>query len=423
MVSGTSGLPVGEVRGFRDGLLNVHLGRRISRDDRFRFHGRSPGERVGFAPRKLLVNGRVVSHAGPDEVVAMEVRSDSFAGVSERAEGTLYRVDVGARKEAHHREKKFRERKTPKGAAPDMQRVAEVLRDLFGNPAPTFKPPGGKRREKVHGRGSGGIGGAAWVKVRSLADTTMLLPLRPAKFIVELGRRDKGQRTSGKRRKKQVPVVWALPPIIFERDLQHYAQRIKQLMAEGYTEFQLGHIGQRALFLSSPGKLAKGLTLYGDYTLNILNSLALRSVRGLGISGAQFSPETDRENMHAALASVRGAGKRQGLLKVGILSYGRPPLFTARLTGPHLTPGTRFKSPKGEAFVLESHNHLTKVRSVHPFSLLDYQAELRDSGIDYFVVDITEGNPKRESSLVAELLKNSSGKRHVLTGNFHGKLL
>ncbi|MDH4318167.1 MAG: U32 family peptidase [Desulfobulbaceae bacterium] len=424
MVSGTSGLPVGEVRGFRDGILNVHLSRRVSRDDRFRFHGRSPGERVGFAPRSLFVNGREVNHAGPDEVVAMEVRSDSFAEVSERAEGTLYRVDVGTRKEAYHREKKFKERRTPKGATPDKQRVGEVLRDLFGNTVvPSFNPPRGKKREKVHGRGAGGIGGAAWVKVRSLADTSMLLPLRPAKFIVELGRRDKGQRPSGKWRKKQVPVVWSLPPIIFERDLQHYSQRIKQLVAEGYTEFQLGHIGQRALFLSSSGKMVQGLTLYGDYTLNILNSLALRSVRDLGISGAQFSPETDRDNMRAALAGVRASGKRHGLLTVGILCYGRPPLFTARLTGPHLTSGTRFKSPKGEAFVLESHDHLTKVRSVHPFSLLDYQNELRENGIDYFVVDITEGNPKRESSLLAELLKSSSGKRHVLTGNFPGKLL
>jgi len=280
-----------------------------------------------------------------------------------------------------------------------------------------------KNREMVKSGKSGGGGGTVWIKVRSLADTTMPLPVRPQKFIIELGRRDMGQRGRGKRRKKQVPVIWALPPVIFERDLAHYTRRVDQLIAEGYREFQLGHIGQRAMFLSSSGKLRQEVILYGDYTLNLLNSLSLREVKSLGLARGQFSLETDRENMQAALAANRGAGKRQGLLKTGIMTYGRPPLFTARLTGEHLQTGTSFKSPKGERFVLDVHNDLTRVRAENPFSLLAYQSELRDCGSDYFVIDISGGHPKKESSLVAELVKNRAGKRHVLTGNFHGKLL
>ena len=441
MVSGTSGLPVGKVTKFHDGVLTVHLSNRISRHDRFRFHGRGPGERVGFAPRQLIVDGRIVTHAGPGEVVAMEVRSDSFAAVSDGAEGTLYRVDVGTRKTAHHSERKLSEKQAACRVSPDKQRVDGVLIELFGQQIQSPKPlPVVKSKEKERGRRSwkagragksgksekyqktreavksgksGGAGGVVWIKVRSLADTTMPLPVRAHKFIIELGRRDMGQRGRGKRRKKQVPAVWALPPVIFERDLAHYARRVDELIAEGYREFQLGHIGQRGLFLSSSGK----------YTLNLLNSLSLRQARSLGLARVQFSLETDQDNMQAALAANRGSAKRQGSIKTGIMTYGRPPLFTARLTGEHLQTGTSFKSPKGERFVLDVHNNLTRVRAENPFSLLAYQSELRDCGSDYFVMDISGGHPKKESSLVAELVKNKAGKRHVLTGNFHGKLL
>ena len=161
-----------------------------------------------------------------------------------------------------------------------------------------------------------------WLRVASLTALRERLPFAVSRVLLDLNAGNLELALSGQlhRLLRGPKLSFALPPLMQEASLESWRANLARLQAAGYTSFQLGHPGQVQLF-AQPGKLE----LFGDASFNLLNHQALAAAAGLGFKGLQFSLESDRETLHAALAA-----RAAQLCAVGLLVYGRPALFTAR---------------------------------------------------------------------------------------------
>lgn len=440
--SGNSGLLLGRVRGLhrrqtRDGKnrlsLQLRLEADVSEGDRLRLHNEKTGERTSFTLRHLQAGGRRRKVGRSGQSVELSFNADFKEGSGRNFQGSLFKVDVESRISAERIGRKRSKNLSGSKVVADRRKVEQILEHL----AWKRENGGGKRsssKGKRVGRRSGGRRGGRkelpwWVAVPTVADVRQRLPVRAARILVPLTRdnmRGLGQMES-RNKKCRGRMIWCLPPVVHEADLDWYRQQINRLTASGYRRFELGHCSQYGLFDSMRDKgAAQPLELYGRYSLNLLNSAALRGAVHLGFQGAVFSLETEAENLGGAVSHFKkrqGKGRWKPGMKLGLYVYGRPPLFTARLDSDRYDYGRMVVSPRGEQYTLEHRDGLTLARSALPFSLLKWQQELSTMGLDYLVLDLTGGPVRREAATVGKLLGAGKQRLPVLSGNFHGTLV
>lgn len=397
-------------------LLSVRLRGEIMVGDRLRLHDEQSGERVSFTLRSLKAGDRAVRRGLAGQHVTIIVEQALFPGKRRAFQGNLFKIDVGAHRVEEQQAAKRLARRKGSAPQPDSRRIERILRDIEGS------------GQKATLRKPGVTDCQWWVHIRSFHDMRERLPVTPDRYILPLTRENIAQLGGipAKSRQRHIPLVWSLPPVIPEDDIPWHASSIALLISGGFFQFQLGHWTQRKFFensIAAPGRIK----LYGDYTFNILNSMALLFMHELGFAALQFSIETDRENLALATgryrnSSGRVAGKGDGCM-VGLYVYGKPALFTARLDDRRYEYGRRFVSPKGETFVLERKDGMTTARSVTPFSLLEWRKELASMGLDYLVVDVREGNMQRNTAELISLFSRRGKGMPIMTGNFSGGLL
>ncbi|MCI5140583.1 MAG: hypothetical protein D3909_02415, partial [Candidatus Electrothrix sp. ATG1] len=281
-----------------------------------------------------------------------------------------------------------------------------------------------------------------------LSDLRQRIPVRPARFLVPLNRINISQldQFGDKIRKYSSRILWCLPPILHEADLDWTGQEIRKLSKKGYTRFSLGHYSQYGLFLPLiEGQDEFRPELYGNYTLNLLNSAALQATAHLGYQGVLFSLESEGDNLASALhhytrqsrgqsTRQRGKGNNEETdlpprIQVGVYAYGHPPLFTARLDSTHFRYHQSLVSPQDEYFRLENKDGLTTARALLPFSLLKQRQELTSMGVD-FLLDLSSGAINREATTLNTLLSQGEPRRTgrdkqplIMRGNFDGVLV
>ncbi len=225
------------------------------------------------------------------------------------------------------------------------------------------------------------------------------------------------------RRPPAKDIIWSLPPIILNEDLPWHAEAIAYLVREGWNSSSSAILPRRGLpsLSTDPGRIS----LYGSYTFNILNSMTVAAMAELGFSALQFSIETDRENLGSSLHNVAAvaekAGKQAATSPIGLYVYGRPPLFTARLDDRRYQYGKRFVSPRGETLILDRKGKLTSARSAIPFSLVQWRKELAAMGVDYFVVDLSEGNSRKNAADFVGILQQEGPGPAGIGGQFPGR--
>ena len=364
--------------------------------DRLRLHREKSGDRQAFTLKGIKVGGEVVDSAAPGTEVAVELPDPGRLGDS------LYKVDSSDRRgaqavRAEIEPGRFRKQVPMKGIADRASRVLAALRQAGVRSAADGHGVGPRSRSLParSGKKNSDRNLAWWLRVDDLQLLAHPLPELPERIVVTLTPKTASQL---QRQRRQLGpllkrLVWALPPIIVEADLPFYREAIAALGRNGFTDWQLGHVGQLPLFSPATGGEGKKgggrrpprgggrFNLSGDYTLNILNSLALRCVGGMGIGRTQLAVETDRDNLRL-LAAGQGAA-------TGIFLHGAVPLFIARLKAGHFHYDRPFVSPKGERFVLKEAWGQTIAVSETVFSLLDRREELAGFGLNYGVIDLS----------------------------------
>lgn len=414
--SGNIGLFLGRIERARGRLASVTLNEPVEKGDRLRAHSEQSGERVPFSVQQLRFRGKEVAEGRRGQSVELELPSPAAVGDS------LYKVDVRQRRQRPHN--RIQPARFQKQAAKPLARaridriLAEVVKARKPG-RPPAQPHGrhhGQRAVALQGRGGRGTGQpplAWWLRCDDLQLLKDQLPLPPARIAVTLTPETFSQyaRMAKLAYARRRNLVWALPPVIDEEHVAFYGDAIERLVHDGYTAWQLGHVSQILFFKGKPR-----CAIYGDYTLNALNSQALAVLHALGLKSAQAAIETDRDNL-AALCQVRPR------LPVGLTVYGLPPLFIARAAADYFDYDRPFVSPKGETFILKRSFGQTVAVPDKPFSLLPFLAEIAALGVQYAVLDISRMRLRRggAGSVVRQLLRPAKGKR-LSTFNFRGSL-
>jgi putative protease len=442
--SGNSGLLLGQVKGIdqkrmQDGRnrlrLHLVLTAPVSQGDRLRLHDEKSGERISFTLHELRVNRQRKKTAGVGQSVEIFFAADLQKMRGRNFYGSLFKVDVGSRITGERTGRQRSRQLSTQRVSPDKRKVEQILDRISwkkgvperGRPV---KGRTGKKRGSA-GRRSQSKELAWWVGLAKVSDLRQRLPVRATRIIVPLNRENMQGLAAVKNKIKKYHgrIVWRLPPVVHEAELEWYGRQVTELVGSGYRLFELGHCSQYGLFSSLQGnRQHRKPGLYGLYTLNLMNSAALHAARALGFQGALFSLESEGENLAAAVAhfkwqSGRKRAKQASSMQIGLYVYGRPPLFTARLDSEHFRYGQQFVSPKEEAFTLEKRDGLTRARSTLPFSLLRWQEEIAAMDVDYLFLDLSGGPIRQEITTAGTLLAGGRRRLPVLSGNFHGTLM
>ncbi|MFU8818715.1 MAG: peptidase U32 family protein [Desulfurivibrio sp.] len=397
--SGNVGLFLGKISGLRDKWATIAARHPLQKGDRLRLHRERSGERLAFTVKELRpgrLPRKMATPRGASSVV-LELLLPETA----RPGDSLYKVDSAQRrKAAAKRELVVQDSHRRLAAKLVARKPRREIVALFGSAAAPVSGRGGKggaggdRGGRVSRRGAplpvgAGASLPCWLKLDDPLVLKQKLPEQVARVVLTLTPESLPRFSAAGKilRSLASRIVWALPPVILEDDLPFYREQIAALRAKGFNAWQIGHLGQVRLFVqgeeerptSRRGRTA-GLILHGDYTLNLINSLAWDTCKQAGLSSAQAAVEADRPTL-ALLGRAR-----PGLL--GMTIYARPPLFTARLDSIHFRYHTPLLSPRDEGFVLTREYGQTLALADKPFSLLPYVAELAAAGLAYGVIDL-----------------------------------
>jgi hypothetical protein len=226
--------------------------------------------------------------------------------------------------------------------------------------------------------------------------------------------------------KKLKGLIWQLPAIIFEGALTFYRQALLTLLGGGWQHFMVGNLGHLHLLKeaqaalsqpvgrkhrrpASPGALpattaAKPpgpplkLTLYSDYTLHCLNSLAFQALQELGLDYQTLSVEADKETLKLLFQKLPGS-------RLLAYIYGHLPLMISRAPLPAGKKALRLTSPRGEQFRLLSRGELTYLIGKFPYLLQKPLVELLPQGLSRVIVDLNNsGLPASEIGGIARRL-------------------
>jgi len=378
--SGNIGIFLGKINGAgKNGAAKIRLRQSLKSGDRLRIHQERSGERHSFSLGKLFSNGRQITEGESGNQVEMKIPGGFSPGDS------LFKVDVVGRGRVTGGTELVAGKKLKKKVAPlfEKKHVAILVKKIMGK-----KAVSGKYVSKRL---------PLWLRVDDLKAVSHRHQFKPVATLVDLNRRTLGQvkrapRVLGPYKKS---IIWALPAIIHEKELSFYRDAVILLSKQGYRQWQVGHVSQLQFF-----KTGSNDVIHGDFSLNVLNSQALKTTRELGLSYVQIAVETDRNNLRNVLKISKG--------NCGLMVYGMPPLFTARLDADWFKKGVPFVSPKGENFFLTRKGDLTQAFAKEPFSLFPYFSEMASMGLSYGVVDLSNARlGKREWEAVQQ---SSPGK-------------
>lgn len=425
--SGNTGVFIGKIEAVRGRRIRCLLRQPLVRGDRLRLHQERSGERVAFTLQAISCREQKRSSARAGEQVTIEVPAKASKGDS------LFLVDAAAsRKKEGARSAVLPEvKKIPAARLLQNDRSQALLDDFYKRrkvPAPAAKVAkhrisgSGGSRQKRGRKGSRAAVLPYFLRIDDFAPLRQRLERKPLGYIVVLNPATLAQfgksRLPGPLRQQ---ILWGLPPIIDEENLPFYRQEIGNLIGKGFTSWQISHLSHLDLFDPARQKgrhRRQPLVLYGHYTLNICNSAALFVYEKAGLQGLQIAVETDRENLSAVAA-------KSGKTVLGMMVYGFPPLFTARLRQEAALPyGKIIVSPKREKFRVLQEFGQTVVTAAHPFCLLDRQEELERAKISFVVIDLTGTRMSRKDwqELNRMLKRGWCGSQPTDKFNFAGTL-
>jgi U32 family peptidase len=384
----------------------------VAAGDRLRLHQEGTGERVAFTLKNLWRAGAPVVQAGEGEEVIVTLPAAAAPGDS------LFKVDTSERRVMASRTGRLQ----PGRYSALVNRLERGLRldnILQGLAGSRGKPATDKLRSK---RNPGRQEAAALLPWQLRIDDLRLLkqPLQPPpqRLVITLNRVTQAQAARNSKLLKPHfrRTTWALPAIIEESEVEFFVRAVGELQQQGYRRWQLGHIGQLQLFAGRTGARA---VLTGDYTLNVLNSLAVRTLNDFGLQEIQLAIETDRDNLRQLCQHAGGT-------VLGLTVYGKPPLFTARPAPAHFRYQQPLVSPRGEKFVLHRQGGQTLAQALAPFSLLPFLSELAAAGLSFAMVDLSRMQLGKGD--FADLMRKLNGtsrsnrKERLSTFNYLGKL-
>jgi len=391
--------------------------------DRLRIHLEKSGKRLSFTLTDIFENGTSVPVSSGKEKIRI-VLPDTLDAASIKGQMDLFLVDK--KKVVSGGERPTR--KNPEKRVLTLEEQTALNKKIKVIELQVTAAAVGTEKLPVHSKSRKGkkSGPELWLRVDTphvIFDKPVFIPdryvLNLEKDLISAAGQIK--RFLGRNMRS---VVWALPPVLSDTRLGPIQKTIATLIQSGYRSFQIAHVSQIELFEG------ERVQLYGDYTLNVLNSQALKLLAKLEFRGIQAAIEADRACLKQAVhafkqlsSHVHETRQYEQAAQLGLTVYGAPPLFVSRIGSSHLSYGRTLISPKKEQFVVERKEGFTQTRPKKPFSLLPYRKELYEMGFSYFVIDLTGIKAGKKELL--DLKERISGKEKgykLPTFNYLGTL-
>ncbi len=392
----------------------------VATGDRLRLHLYATGERKAFTLRSIYIAGRPEKHAETDKIIQIEIPFPMNEKFSQKVD--LYKVDGAEEKNVHQHAAEVKKQRARfvyifKSAKETAKNLYEKTYQDIRSQRKGFPPI---HQQKRKGRGAQQQLDI-WLKTDYVPLIIGELPFFVSKYIIPLDKKTINQSVKIKQYlgKGVKNIIWALPPVQFERDIRVLIKNINRLERQGFRNFQISHISQYQFFWK------RKVFLYGDYTLNIANSYALYTASTkCELSAVQASIELDRDGFSDLAAGCsRLLEPRKQFPLLGVTIYGAPPLFTSRLNPSFFDYKKSFRSPKDESFFLVRQGSMVLTIPKRPFSLLSFTSDFRDMGYDYGVIDVCNtGIGVKEMQWIANQLSGKSKKSVLPSFNYTGRL-
>ncbi len=182
---------------------------------------------------------------------------------------------------------------------------------------------------------------------------------------------------------RQEQLLWRLPFIIWEADIDWYRQAVAAIVAVGGRRFEVANLGHFQLLQEIRQKLPTAPTfeLSTDFRLFSLNSQALLNWQELGSSAATLYIEDDRANIADLLAADLSIGRR-------VMLYGSVPAITSKIAIKGVKSDAPIVSDRGDAYEVTLRDGLTVVTPTRRFSLTQFRAQLQEMGCKCFIIDL-----------------------------------
>jgi putative protease len=176
--------------------------------------------------------------------------------------------------------------------------------------------------------------------------------------------------------KKLNNVIFTLPPVIYEDQLENWQERIHQLKKVGIHELACSNPGHFNL-------VGKQFKLTADWPLWTLNGWTIRNLKKLQVEQFILSPEDDIINLK----------KLGGWPAIAIL-FCRVPLFLSRIPTEHNRNASIVDS-RGEVFFSDAKDGIQYLYGDRPFSIFHRRKKLEEAGINRFLIDLSTFSPNR----------------------------
>ena len=254
-----------------------------------------------------------------------------------------------------------------------------------------------------------------WLRIDSSRQILGKQLFIPDRYVINIDRTIMGSVGDIKRflGRNMRSVIWALPAVLSDSSFAQMKKSLATLIRSGFRTFQIAHLSQIELFEG------ERVQLYGDYTLNLMNSQALSLMSKLDFRGFQLSIEMSRDLIQPLIDGYRSKKSRTPKTRepsrsaqLGLTVYGAPPLFVSRIAAKQLPYGKIITSPKNEQFVVDKKEGHSITRPRKPFSLLPFRKDLEQMGLQYLVIDISGMHPGNNE--MAEIYERHQGQGNLL---------
>lgn len=371
--------------------------------DRLRAQNAHTGDRTAFTLKGLWRGSEAVAQAEPGDIVTLEVPVSLPPG------SLLYKVGETT-PESSRSLKKWREMLFQAASPPAIRSLPgeEILKTL-GGPVKTISAGGTAEPLQLI------------LRLRNVAEALGCHQENLKFLILDLTEENFTEFFQEPRAWRRLTrLIWALPPIILEKQLPFYRQALLTLLEGGWRHFLVSNLGHFQLLREAwqqadarrraeavaarrakpkfgvadlPRPPLKPPRLWSDYSLACLNRFTWQALKELGVETVTLAVEADR-------ATLERLAKAVPLNQVLLYLYGYLPLMISRVPLPPDKPGLRLISPQGEELRVGTKDGLTYVLPTQPLNWQEALPELRRWGYSRFLVDV------RHSGLPAGRIKN-----------------
>lgn len=238
-----------------------------------------------------------------------------------------------------------------------------------------------------------------WMKIRSLSDLGRAMS-SPAHKVWLLASRENLEKMAKKHLHgaQKERFGWALPSVLFEKDVDYYRKAVAWYMAKGYRAWEVNNWSHLDWMFENDK-----LFLVAGSRMNVRNKAAMAALAEAGCRCVVLSWEITRDELRQIIADP--------VPSVPVVSiYGRPSLFLSRIQPP-LLENRPVRTSRGEAYVYRKEGALAALYADRPCNWFEKIPELEAMGYRLFFMDLAEGSTPLEPGQWERLLSGYQRRR------------